>query len=52
VFVHFHSRLSIDPATGLISGTPTAAGTYATTVRAADTTGATGSATFNWVIGS
>ncbi len=38
--------LSINPATGLISGIPTAAGSFAVTVTAQDTTGASGSATF------
>ncbi|WP_395656381.1 M4 family metallopeptidase [Nocardioides sp.] len=42
--------LSINSSTGLISGTPTAAGTYSTTVTAKDTTNATGSATFTWTI--
>ena len=37
--------LSINPATGLISGIPTAAGSFAVTVTAQDTTGASGSAT-------
>ncbi len=37
--------LSISPS-GLISGSPTAAGTYSITVTATDTTGASGSATF------
>ena len=39
--------LSISSA-GLISGTPTTAGTYSVTVAAKDSTGATGSATFSW----
>jgi hypothetical protein len=42
--------LSINASTGLISGTPTTAGTYTTTVTAKDTTGATGSATFTWTV--
>jgi putative Ig domain-containing protein/phospholipase D-like protein len=37
-------------STGLISGTPTTAGTSSVTVTAKDTTGATGSATFSWTI--
>jgi hypothetical protein len=42
--------LSISSSTGLISGTPTTAGTYSTTVTATDSTGATGSATFTWTV--
>jgi Glycosyl hydrolase family 12/Cellulose binding domain/Putative Ig domain len=42
--------LSDNPATGLISGTPTTAGTYDVTVTARDGTGATGSAPFTWTI--
>jgi O-glycosyl hydrolase len=42
--------LSIAPGTGLISGTPTTAGTSSVTVTATDGTGASGSATFNWTI--
>ncbi len=44
--------LSINAGTGLISGTPTTAGTYSVTVKATDTTGASGSASFTWAIGS
>jgi hypothetical protein len=44
--------LSISSATGLISGTPTTAGTYNVTVTARDGTGASGSAAFTWTIGS
>jgi hypothetical protein len=44
--------LSIGSTTGLISGTPTAAGSSAVTVTAADTTGASGSASFTFTIGS
>ena len=44
--------LSINSATGLISGTPTTAGTYPATVTATDTTGASGSAAFTWTVGS
>ncbi|MFD7449136.1 putative Ig domain-containing protein [Kitasatospora sp. NPDC059827] len=40
--------LSINSSTGLISGTPTAAGTANVTVTATDTTGAAGSTTFSW----
>jgi endo-1,4-beta-xylanase len=43
--------LSVNSATGVISGTPTAAGTYNVTVTAADPTGASGSASFTWTIG-
>jgi O-glycosyl hydrolase len=42
--------LSIGSSTGLISGTPTAAGTSTVTVTARDGTGASGSATFTWTI--
>ena len=41
---------SINASTGLISGTPTTAGTYSTTVTANDSTNAFGSATFSWTI--
>ncbi|HXP21094.1 MAG TPA: putative Ig domain-containing protein [Streptosporangiaceae bacterium] len=44
--------LSINSSTGLITGTPTTAGTYTVTVTATDTTGANGSATFTWTISS
>jgi O-glycosyl hydrolase len=44
--------LSINSSTGLISGTPTTAGTSTVTVTATDSTGAFGSATFTWVISS
>ncbi|MGH3281377.1 MAG: endo-1,4-beta-xylanase, partial [Trebonia sp.] len=37
-------------SSGLISGTPTTAGTYNVTVTAADGTGASGSASFTWAI--
>jgi subtilase family serine protease len=43
--------LSISSA-GLISGTPTTAGTSDVTVTATDTTGASGSASFTWTINS
>jgi subtilase family serine protease len=39
-------------SSGLISGTPTTAGTYSVTVTAKDTTGASGSASFTWTVGS
>ena len=44
--------LSVNSSTGLISGTPTTAGTYPATVTVRDGTGASGSATFTWAIGS
>jgi endo-1,4-beta-xylanase len=44
--------LSVSSSTGLISGTPTTAGTYTVTVTAADSTGASGSTTFTWTIAS
>ena len=44
--------LSINSATGLISGTPTTAGTYNVTVTARDGTGASGSAAFTWTVAS
>jgi serine protease len=44
--------LSINSTSGLISGTPTTAGSYTSTVTAKDSTGASGSATFGWTIGS
>ncbi|GLY85943.1 Ig domain-containing protein [Actinoallomurus iriomotensis] len=43
--------LSIAGSTGLISGTPTTAGTYQVTVTATDSTGPSGSASFTWTIG-
>ncbi|MFF4538051.1 putative Ig domain-containing protein [Streptomyces aureus] len=42
--------LSISSSTGLISGTASAAGTYAVTVTAKDGTGASGSASFTWTV--
>src|SRR5580658_7626890 len=44
--------LSISSSTGLISGTPTTAGTSPVTVTATDTTGASGSASFTWTVSS
>lgn len=41
---------TINASSGLISGTPTTAGTYSTTVTAKDTTNASGSATFTWTV--
>ncbi|GAA5190770.1 hypothetical protein GCM10023322_46690 [Rugosimonospora acidiphila] len=42
--------LSINASSGLISGTPTAAGTSNVTVTARDTTGAAGVASFSWTV--
>ncbi|MEV7603256.1 putative Ig domain-containing protein [Kitasatospora sp. NPDC089797] len=42
--------LSISSSTGLISGTPTTAGSSSVTVTATDGSGATGSASFTWTI--
>jgi hypothetical protein len=42
--------LSINSSTGLISGTPTTAGTYSATVTATDTTAASGRASFTWTV--
>ncbi|WP_327292998.1 discoidin domain-containing protein [Streptomyces sp. NBC_01198] len=42
--------LSVNAASGLISGTPTAAGTSNVTVTATDGTGAAGSASFTWTV--
>jgi subtilase family serine protease len=42
--------LSINSSTGLITGTPTTAGSNSVTVTAKDTTGASGSASFTWTI--
>lgn len=44
--------LSINSSTGLISGTASTAGTYSATVTARDSTGASGSASFSWTVGS
>jgi hypothetical protein len=44
--------LSINATSGLISGTPTTAGSYSPTVTATDTTGASGSASFTWTVTS
>jgi endo-1,4-beta-xylanase len=44
--------LSIDSGTGVISGTPTTAGRYSVTVTVTDKTGASGTASFTWTIGS
>jgi hypothetical protein len=42
--------LTIDAATGVISGIPSTANTYDVTVTATDTKGASGSASFTWTI--
>ncbi|MEU6591780.1 M4 family metallopeptidase [Streptomyces sp. NPDC046881] len=42
--------LSINSSTGLITGTPTTAGTSSTIVTVKDSTGATGTATFGWTV--
>ncbi len=42
--------LTINPSTGVISGTPSGAGTFHSTVTASDSTGASGSASFTWTI--
>ena len=42
--------LSINPATGLISGTPTTVGQYAVTFTATDPSGSSASAGFTWAI--
>jgi hypothetical protein len=42
--------LSINASTGLISGTPSTAGTYNSTVTAKDAAAATGSTSFSWTI--
>ncbi|MES4891142.1 M4 family metallopeptidase [Streptomyces sp. NPDC096012] len=44
------SGLSINGSSGLISGTPSTAGSYNTTVTVTDSTGATGTATFAWTV--
>jgi hypothetical protein len=44
--------LSISSSSGLISGTPSTAGTYSVTATATDTTGASGAATFAWTVSS
>ncbi|MCU1353417.1 MAG: Peptidase [Acidimicrobiales bacterium] len=42
--------LSIDPSSGVISGTPSSAGSVTTTVTARDPGGNTGSASFGWTV--
>jgi hypothetical protein len=46
------SGLAINRTTGLITGTPTTAGSSTVTVTATDSTGPVGTASFTWVIGS
>ncbi|MDQ2750857.1 MAG: Ig domain-containing protein, partial [Actinomycetota bacterium] len=42
--------LAINASTGLISGTPSAAGTFSVVAKATDTTSASGTASFTWTI--
>jgi hypothetical protein len=42
--------LTLTASTGVISGTPTTAGTYSVTATATDSAGASGSASFTWTI--
>ncbi|HVV19335.1 MAG TPA: endo-1,4-beta-xylanase [Pseudonocardiaceae bacterium] len=42
--------MAVNASTGLISGTPTTAGSYSVAVSVKDGTGATGTATFTWTI--
>ena len=42
--------LTINASSGLISGTPSASGSFSSTVTAKDTTGASGSTTFSWTV--
>ncbi|MFD9129088.1 putative Ig domain-containing protein [Kitasatospora sp. NPDC059571] len=42
--------LSVNSATGLISGTPTTAGTYQVTATATDSTGPSATASFTWTV--
>ena len=44
--------LSINAATGVVSGTPSAAGTYSVTATATASAGGSGSTTFSWTIGT
>jgi hypothetical protein len=44
--------LAIDPATGVITGTPTASGINIVTITAADSTGPSGQTSFKWTIPS
>ncbi len=42
--------VAVNATTGVLSGTPTTAGTFTVTATARDATGATGSATFTWTV--
>jgi Pro-kumamolisin, activation domain/Putative Ig domain len=42
--------LSINPSSGVISGAPSGTGTSSVTVKATDTTGASGSTSFSWAV--
>jgi hypothetical protein len=44
--------LSINSSTGVISGTPSAAGTFSSTVTATASAGGSGNTTFSWTIGT
>jgi hypothetical protein len=44
--------LAVNSGSGVISGTPSTAGTYSVTVTAHDSTGPSGTASFSWTIGS
>ncbi|MET8582543.1 putative Ig domain-containing protein [Streptomyces collinus] len=44
--------LSVNSTSGLISGTASTAGTYQVTVTATDSTGASGSTSFTWTVGT
>ena len=46
------SGMGINASTGLISGTPTAAGSFTPTITASDSTGVSGTAAFAWKISS
>jgi hypothetical protein len=42
--------LSVDPSTGTVSGTPTAAGTYPVTITATDGSGFSAAVSFSWTV--
>ncbi|HTZ42218.1 MAG TPA: putative Ig domain-containing protein [Jatrophihabitans sp.] len=44
--------LSLNASSGLVSGTPSAAGTFSVTATAKDATNATASASFSWTVGT